>query len=88
MGEPLKIERIKDMSWLSWLEHVITEASLMTRCIRLHSIPGTYELDVFSIAGLGGLCPPSQKSGVLGGSAPQPKSKKYENLKLSTGLLD
>ena len=33
----------------------------------------TYELDVFSIAGLGGLCPPSQKPGGLGGSAPQPK---------------
>ena len=38
MGEPLKIKRIEDMSRLSWLEHVITEASLMTRSIRLHSI--------------------------------------------------
>ena len=38
MGEPLKIERIEDMSRLLWLEHVITEASLMTRSIRLHSI--------------------------------------------------
>ena len=33
-----------------------------------------YELDVFSIAGLGGLCP-SQKAGGLGGIAPQPKLK-------------
>ena len=38
MGKPLKIERIEDMSRLLWLEHVITEASLMTRSIRLHSI--------------------------------------------------
>ena len=37
-----------------------------------------YELDVFSIAGLKGLCPPSQISGGLGGSAPQPKKKKIE----------
>ena len=29
--------------------------------------------------GLGGLCPPSQNSGGLGGSAPQPKSKKKKN---------
>ena len=30
MGEPLKIKRIEDMSRLLWLEHVITEALLMT----------------------------------------------------------
>ena len=30
MGKPLKIERIEDMFQLLWLEHVITEASLMT----------------------------------------------------------
>ena len=29
--------------------------------------------------GLGGLCPPSQKPGGLGGSAPQPKSKTKKN---------
>ena len=28
--------------------------------------------------GLGGLCPPSQKPGGLGGSAPQPKTKNFE----------
>ena len=28
--------------------------------------------------GLGGLCPPSQNSGGLGGSAPQPKPKNFE----------
>ena len=45
-------------------ERVITEFSWMTRSI---------EGEEFSIAGLGGLCPPSQNSGGLGGSAPQPK---------------
>ena len=36
----------------------------------------TYELDVFSIAGLGGLCPPSQKPGGSGGQRPPAKIKK------------
>ena len=30
MGKPFEIERIGDMFRLLWLEHVITEASLMT----------------------------------------------------------
>ena len=59
MGEPLKIERIEDMSRLLWLEHVITEASLMTRSIRLHSILMNW------------MCFPLQ---VWGGFAPQPKT--------------
>ena len=56
MGEPLKIERIEDMSWLSWLEHVITEASLMTRSIRLHSILMNWMC--FPLQVWGGFAPP------------------------------
>ena len=59
MGEPLKIERIEDMSRLLWLEHVITEASMMTLSIKLLN---AYELDVFSIAGLGATLPPQLKT--------------------------
>ena len=64
MGKPLKIERIEDMSRLLWLEHVITEASLMTRSIKLHSTLMNWMC--FPLQGLGGLCPPSQKLGSLG----------------------
>ena len=73
MGEPLKIKRIEDMSRLSWLEHVITEASLMTRSIRLHSILMNWMC--FPLQVWGGFAPLSQKLGGLGGSAPQPKQK-------------
>ena len=73
IGKPFKLERIGDRFWLLWLENVITEASLMTRSIKLHSM--LYELDVFSIAGLGGF-DPQPKPGVLGGSAPRTKKKK------------
>ena len=38
MGTPSEIECIGDMFRLLWLEHVITEASLMTRSIKLHSM--------------------------------------------------
>ena len=38
MGKPMKIERIGDMFQLLWLESVITEASLMTRNIKLPSV--------------------------------------------------
>ena len=78
MGKPLKIERIGDMFQLLWLESVITEASLMTRNIKLPSI--IYDLDVFPLQGLGGLCPPSQNPGGLEGSAPQPKTKHFEQV--------
>ena len=74
MGEPLKIKRIEDMSRLSWLEHVITEASLMTRSIRLHSILMNWMC--FPLQVWGGLWPPSPKPEGLDGSAPQPKTKK------------
>ena len=82
MGEPLKIERIEDMSRLSWLEHVITEASLMTRSIRLHSILMNWMC--FPLQVWGGFAPPAKNWAVLGGSAPQPKSKNFE--KNSRGL--
>ena len=36
-----------------------------------------YELDVFSIAGLGGLCPPAKNWGVWG--AAPPSQKYFEN---------
>ena len=45
----------------------------------------TYELDVFSIAGLGGTKPPQLNLGGLGGSAPQPKPKKIENFSIDFG---
>ena len=37
-----------------------------------------YELDVFSIAGLGGALPPSQIWWGLGTSSPQPKLKNFK----------
>ena len=54
----MKIKRIEDMSRLSWLEHVITEASLMTRSIRLHSILMNWMC--FPLQDRGGLRPPVQ----------------------------
>ena len=80
----MKIKRIEDMSRLSWLEHVITEASLMTRSIRLHSILMNWMC--FPLQGLGGLCPPSQKLRGLGCSAPQPKILK--NKEETTTVLE
>ena len=67
MGKPLKIERIEDMSRLLWLEHVITEASLMTRSIRLHSILMNWMC--FPLQFRAGFAPLSQKPGGLGGTA-------------------
>ena len=71
MGKPMKIERIGDMFQLLWLESVITEASLMTRNIKLHSILMNWMC--FPLQDLGRLCPPSQKPEGLEGSDPQPK---------------
>ena len=73
MGKPLKIERIEDMSWLLWLEHVITEASLMTRSIRLHSILMNWMC--FPLQFWGGFAP-QPKTAVSGGQRPQTKTKK------------
>ena len=68
MGKPLKIERIEDMSRLLWLEHVITEASLMTRTIRLHSILMNCMCFPLQVKA------PSQKPGGLGAAPPSGKT--------------
>ena len=75
MGEPLKIKRIEDMSRLSWLEHVITEASLMTRSIRLHSILMNWMC--FPLQVWGGFVPLSQKPGRLGQRPPAQTNNSY-----------
>ena len=74
MGEPLKIERIEDMSRLLWLEHVITEASLMTRSIRLHSI--LMKWMCFLLQVWEGFVPPA-KTGVSGGQRPPAKTENF-----------
>ena len=82
MGEPLKIKRIEDMSRLSWLEHVITEASLMTRSIRLHSILMNWMC--FPLQVWRGFAPPAKNLEVWGAATPsQNFSKKIlgEDLK-------
>ena len=66
----MKIERIGDMFQLLWLESVITEASLMTRNIKMPSIFMNWMCFHCSY---GGALPPSRKPGGLGDSAPQPK---------------
>ena len=58
MGKPLKIERIGDMFQLLWLESVITEASLMTRNIKLHSILVNWMC--FHCRVWGGFAPPAK----------------------------
>ena len=76
MGKPLKIERIEDMSRLLWLEHVITEASLMTRSIRLHSILMNWMCFPLQVwGGFAHLCPhPTQLTiGESGGQRPPAK---------------
>ena len=77
MGKPMKIERIGDMFQLLWLESVITEASLMTRNIKLPSIFMNW---MCFHCRSGGALPPSQNLGGLGGSAPQPKPKIFEKM--------
>ena len=76
MGKPLKIERIEDISRLLWLEHVITEASLMTRSIRLHSILMNWMC--FPLQVWGGFAPPAKIWGVWGAAPP---SQNRKNLK-------
>ena len=75
MGKPLKIERIGDMFQLLWLESVITEASLMTRNIKL---PSVFMNWMCFHCRSGGALPPQAKPGGSGGSAPQPKTKSYQ----------
>ena len=77
MGKPLKIERIDDMFQLLWLESVITEASLMTRNIKL---PSVFMNWMCFHCRSGGALPPSHILRGLGGSASQPKPKKIEHI--------
>ena len=85
MGEPLKIERIEDMSQLSWLEHVITEASLMTRSIKLHSMLMNWMC--FPLQVWGGFAPPAQNWGFWGAAPPSQKyfekTRKWKNPKMN-----
>ena len=82
MGKPLKIERIEDMSRLSWLEHVITEASLMTRSIRLHSILMNWMC--FPLQVWGGFVPPAKNRGVWGAAPPSPNRIFLEDFSIFT----
>jgi len=68
MGKPLKIERIGDMFRLLWLESVITEASLMTRNIKLQSILMNWMC--FHCRVWGGFAPPAKNWGVWGAAPP------------------
>ena len=70
-GKPLKIERIGDMFQLLWLESVITEASLMTRNIKLPSVFMNWMC--FHCRVWGGFAPLAKFRGVWGGGIPQPK---------------
>ena len=73
MGKPFKIERIGDIFWLLRLEHVITEASLMTGSIKLHLMLMNWMC--FPLQVWGWVCPPGQIPRVLGGSVPQNKNR-------------
>ena len=72
MGKPMKIERIGDMFQLLWLESVITEASLMTRNIKLPSVFMNWMC--FHCRSGGALPPPAKNWGVWGAA---PLSQKY-----------
>ena len=87
MGEPLKIKRIEDMSRLSWLEHVITEASLMTRSIKLHSMLMTWMC--FPLQVWGGEAPPPKIRGVCGAAPPiQNRNSKILEKKIETTKIE
>ena len=73
MGKPMKIERIGDMFQLLWLESVITEASLMTRNIKLPSVFMNWMC--FHCRVWGGFAPQSK----IGGSGGQHPPAKTEN---------
>ena len=62
IGKPFEIERIGDMFQLLWLESVITEASVMTRNIKLTPIIMNW------------MCFHCRSGEAL---APQPKRKKF-----------
>ena len=73
MGKPMKIERIGDMFQLLWLESVITEASLMTRNIKL---PSVFMNWMCFHCRSGGAKPHQPKFGGSGGQRPPPKTEK------------
>ena len=72
MGKPMKIERIGDMFQLLWLESVITEASLMTRNIKLPSIFMNW---MCFHCRSGVAFPPKPKPGGSGGPRPPAKTE-------------
>ena len=72
----LKIERIGDMFRLLWLESVITEASLMTRNIELHSVSMNW---MCFHCRSGGALPPQPKTKGLRGQCPPAKNKRNLN---------
>ena len=78
MGKPMKIERIGDMFQLLWLESVITEASLMTRNIKLPSVFMNWMC--FHCRSWGGFAPFSQKGAKTGGSGVQRPPAKIEKI--------
>ena len=73
-NECLGLERIGDMFRLLWLESVITEASLMTRSIKLHSILMNWMC--FPLQVWGGFPPPAKNRGVWG-QRPPAKTEKF-----------
>ena len=79
MGKRFKIERIGDMFRLlwSWDAAGTCHHRSLTNDMKRQVALSAYELDVFSIAGLG---PPNQKAGGLRGSAPHPKFEKSSKI--------
>ena len=75
MGKPMKIERIGDMFQLLWLESVITEASLMTRNIKLPSVFMNWMC--FHCRVWGGFAPPQPKTGGSGGQHPPAETENF-----------
>ena len=85
MGKPLKIERIGDMPRLLLLESVITEASLMTRNIKLHSILMNWMC--FPLQVWGGFAPPAKNRGVWGAAPPNQKYfEKFRDSRENLGI--
>ena len=83
MVKPLKIERIGDMFQLLWLESVITEASLMTRNIKL---PSVFMNWMCFHCRVGGAKPPSQNLEGLGGQRPPAKIFRKNEKKMFFGI--
>ena len=80
MGKPLKIERVGDMFQLLWLESVITEASLMTRNIKLHSVLVNWMCFPLQVGG-------EPKNGGSGGQRPPAKAENFLKTKRNRKVL-